>query len=527
MSGGRAGQVVDGRFQLIAPLGRGGMGTVWRARDLALEREVALKEVRPPDPGSGREGQDLRERVLREARALARVSHPNVVTIHHIVDIAPHPWLVMELLPGRTLETVRTAGPLAPAEAARYGRDVLAALCAAHAGGIHHRDVKPANVLLREDGSAVLTDFGIAAVAGSSSLTVTGGIVGSPEYMAPERARGGRDLPASDLWSLGMMLYVLVEGRSPMRRDTVLATLTAVLEDPVPVPVRAGQLAPVLAAVLVKNPELRPDAGRLDAMLSAVAQGRAGPPPGPPPPPPGSPALPTAPSARQDTQVTAPRPTPHRRRTTVLAGLVAAALLLAGATTAGLLLAANGGDSGGGTGGDSGGTGGDSGGELTRPDTPPATDGTADGETGTDRPDEDLTDGENGSPEGGQESGRPSPDLTVAVPGQESADSWIAQLFSEPVASGAQARDRALAAVRAEVPEALVLRSDDFASLNPGYWVIYAPGPFAGGQEALRFCAERGRTTPNECVGRYLSHRHGDIELICHPERGENSRCER
>lgn len=192
MTSGRV--LIDNRFELLERLGSGGMGTVWRAHDLALHREVALKEVRPSgatedDPDRARM---LRERVLREARALARLNHPNVVTIHHIVDAGEtaHPWIVMELVRGRSLQDRLAEGPLTPAEAARLGRGVLAALWTAHAAGICHRDVKPANVLLRDDGSPVLTDFGIAALHDAPSLTASGQLVGSPEYIAPERLRG-------------------------------------------------------------------------------------------------------------------------------------------------------------------------------------------------------------------------------------------------------------------------------------------------------------------------------------------------
>lgn len=171
------GEMIGGRFTLLGPLGSGGMGTVWRARDEVLHREVALKEVRPPDPAltGPAAAATLRERVLREARALARLSHPHVVTIHQIVDAGagPHPWIVMELVPGESLADRLQRGPLLPQEAAALGRQILAALRSAHAAGIHHRDVKPANILLRTDPgvpgppSAVLTDFGIAALQGS------------------------------------------------------------------------------------------------------------------------------------------------------------------------------------------------------------------------------------------------------------------------------------------------------------------------------------------------------------------------
>ncbi|GGO89976.1 hypothetical protein GCM10012280_34430 [Wenjunlia tyrosinilytica] len=271
--------MIDGRFELLGRLGSGGMGTVWRARDTMLDREVALKEVRPPDPAmlaaDPTAARTLRERVLREARALARLGHPNVVTIHHIVDApdVPHPWIVMELVVGTSLHERLAQGPLWPNEAARIGRDVLSALRAAHEAGIHHRDVKPANVLLRANGSAVLTDFGIAGLRESTSLTATGELIGSPEYIAPERIRGDEGNPASDLWSLGMMLYVAVEGRHPLRRATSLATLAAVLDEPLPPPMRSGPLTPVLSATLVRDPAARPDAATLDRMLVNAERG--------------------------------------------------------------------------------------------------------------------------------------------------------------------------------------------------------------------------------------------------------------
>ncbi|MBV7244266.1 protein kinase [Streptomyces sp. MW-W600-10] len=270
--------MIDGRFTLVERLGSGGMGMVWRARDEALHRDVALKEVRPPDPALADydpEGaRTLRARVLREARALARVDHPNVVTVHHIVDPGEegYPWIVMELVAGSSLHERLAAGPMAPAEAAELGRGILSALRAAHAVGIQHRDVKPANVLLRTDGRPVLTDFGIAAIRESTSLTATGALIGSPDYIAPERIRGTEGDPSSDLWSLGMMLYVAVEGRHPLRRATTLATLAAVLDEEIPPPVRAGALTPVLSALLTRNIPARPDAEALDRMLAEAAR---------------------------------------------------------------------------------------------------------------------------------------------------------------------------------------------------------------------------------------------------------------
>ncbi|MET9464612.1 protein kinase [Streptomyces sp. NPDC006544] len=272
-------QLIDGRFELAEPLGSGGMGTVWRARDIALHRDVALKEVRPPDPATAAAqpglAVQLRERAVREARALARLAHPNVVTIHHIVEppegVDGHPWIVMELVRGGSLHDRLADGPMPVADVLRLGRDVLSALRAAHAEGVLHRDVKPANVLLRSDGSAVLTDFGIAALHGATALTSTGVLIGSPEYIAPERARGAEGLPASDLWSLGMLLYVASEGVHPLRRATSLATVVAVLDEPVPAPVRSGPLGPVLERLLVRDLALRPDAEELEALLRSAS----------------------------------------------------------------------------------------------------------------------------------------------------------------------------------------------------------------------------------------------------------------
>jgi len=280
MTGGdQGGYVIDGRFELLQRLGGGGMGLVWRARDLMLQREVALKEVRSPDPtvhGSDpAEQQIVRERVLREAQALARLQHPNVVTIFHIVDSPElaHPWLVMELVTGGSLDGLLDERDLTVPEALRIGRGLLGALRAAHAAGIQHRDVKPANVLLREDGTPVLTDFGIAALEASPGLTATGMLIGSPEYMAPERVHGVEGDPRSDLWSLALLLYVGLEGRNPLSRETTIATIAAVSEGYVPPPVRSGPLAPILSAVLVPDPSQRPSAEQLDAMFAHVESG--------------------------------------------------------------------------------------------------------------------------------------------------------------------------------------------------------------------------------------------------------------
>ncbi|NKI43813.1 bifunctional serine/threonine-protein kinase/glutamate ABC transporter substrate-binding protein [Streptomyces physcomitrii] len=271
--------MIDDRFELVRRLGGGGMGVVWLARDLVLHRDVALKEVHPPDPGLASYDPEaaaaLRARVLREARALARIVHPNVVTMHHIIDRGErtYPLLVMELVTGGSLQDLLDRGTLPPVEAATLGRGILAGLRAAHAAHIQHRDIKPPNILLRGDGHPLLTDFGIAAVHGSTVLTVAGSVIGTPDYMAPERVAGQDGGPAADLWSLALTLYVAVEGRNPLRRANTLATLAAVLSEDVPPPRQAGPLTRALTAVLVRDPALRPDAEALDRLLAEAEAG--------------------------------------------------------------------------------------------------------------------------------------------------------------------------------------------------------------------------------------------------------------
>ncbi len=248
------------------------MGTVWRADDVLLGRAVAVKEVAFP-PGTGpQEAEVLRERTRREARAAARLDHPSAVTVFDVVEEDGRPWLVLELVEARSLsEVIREDGPLSPARTAEVGLALLGALGAAHAEGIVHRDVKPGNVLLRDDGRVVLTDFGIATTTGDSSLTGSGLLVGSPAYMAPERVRGETPGPASDLWSLGATLYAAVEGRPPFDNEDPMQTVMAVATgEPAPAPA-AGPLGPVLAGLLTKDPAQRWDAGRTRAALQDVA----------------------------------------------------------------------------------------------------------------------------------------------------------------------------------------------------------------------------------------------------------------
>jgi len=267
-----AGTLLNGRYRLLEPLASGGMGTVWRGQDELLGRPVAVKEVLlPPDLDAA--GQDvLRRRTMREARAAARLRHPGVVTVYDVVEQAGRPWIVMELVRSRSLDGVlRERGPMSPAGAAHIGRLVLAALVAAHSAGVLHRDVKPGNVLLADDGRVVLTDFGIARLSGDATVTTTGSLVGSPSYISPERARGEQPGPESDLWSLGALLYTAVEGVPPFQREGSLATLSAVLTEDVPVARRAGALWPVIHALLIKDPARRLTAAPARIMLDRAA----------------------------------------------------------------------------------------------------------------------------------------------------------------------------------------------------------------------------------------------------------------
>ncbi|GGT24934.1 hypothetical protein GCM10010271_30470 [Streptomyces kurssanovii] len=268
-----------GRYRLVEQLGRGGMGVVWRAVDEVLGREVAVKELRTYTDSSAPELADLTVRMQREARAAARVRHPGVVAVHDVAEHEGRPVIVMELVDGPSLDDMlNTSGVMDPREAARIGVSVLEALGAAHRAGVLHRDVKPGNVLLDRSGRVVLTDFGIAAMddpgdGSTSHLTRSGEIVGSLDYLAPERAQGNDPGPASDVWALGATLYAAVEGSSPFRRTSTWSTLTAIVVEPLPEPRRAGPLGPVLRQLMHKDPAQRPDAEAAARMLSAVAAG--------------------------------------------------------------------------------------------------------------------------------------------------------------------------------------------------------------------------------------------------------------
>ncbi|MFI6763078.1 ricin-type beta-trefoil lectin domain protein [Micromonospora sp. NPDC050417] len=265
---------ITDRYVLVERIGQGGMGRVWRARDEMLQRDVAVKEIVAPPGLTDESRQELRERSLREARAIARLDHPNVVRVFDVLTSGGEPWIVMEYIPSRSLyETISTDGPLPPVRAAEIGLGLLGALRAAHRSGIMHRDVKPANVLLGVDGRIVLTDFGLATAVEDTSLTLSGVVLGSPAYVSPERAMSGIVGPEGDLWSLGTTLYAAVEGRSPYARPSSLMSLTALVTEPPPVATHAGPLAPVLEGLLRKDPAARIDIATAERMLRRIVGG--------------------------------------------------------------------------------------------------------------------------------------------------------------------------------------------------------------------------------------------------------------
>lgn len=270
-SGRGAERLIGGRYLLVSQLGSGGMGVVWRARDQLLHRDVAVKELHPATAPAA-ESQNQMRRAVREARTIARVSHRHVVEIHDLVDYEGRLWIVMELIEGPSLaQFVATSGPMPPQQVAVLGLQLLGALEAVHATGALHRDVKPANVLLSPDGNAVLTDFGLVALTGEEPLTGTGVLLGSAEYMSPERLKGEEAGPASDLWSLGVTLCAAAGGATPFSRAEVAARLHAVVYEEPAIPERVGPLRPVVEALLRKAPHERPSAAELAAGLRKVA----------------------------------------------------------------------------------------------------------------------------------------------------------------------------------------------------------------------------------------------------------------
>jgi serine/threonine protein kinase len=311
---GAGGRVIAGRYRLQSRLGRGGMGVVWRATDELLGREVAVKAL-PFDEGlSVAEARQRRDSILREARAVAQLSHPHIIVVHDVVEDDERPYIVMELIHGGSLaDRVAAHGPVDTAEAARIGLALLGALRTAHEAGVLHRDVKPSNVLVAEDGRVVLTDFGVAQVAGATTLTEAGSFVGSPEYTAPERMSGAGTGPHSDLWSLGALLCAALSGESPFRRESLSGIVHAVISEDIRPPTEAGPLLPLVRGLLERDPARRLDAAEAGRMLRAfLATGR-----------------PPAPPVEEER---------HTRRGLLMAVLLAAATAGAGVSAAALLI---------------------------------------------------------------------------------------------------------------------------------------------------------------------------------------------
>ncbi|BCK57647.1 serine/threonine-protein kinase [Nocardia wallacei] len=265
------GVLLGNRYRLTERLGQGGMGTVWRAHDTVIDRDVAVKEPRLPEPLPEESRRTAFARLEREARAAAQIDDPAVVTIFDVVSEDGRPWIVMELIEGRTLADVLTGGTLSPAAAARIGLAIVRALAAAHVRKVLHRDVKPSNVMLGPGGRVVLTDFGIAHIEGETPVTRTGALIGSADYTAPERVLGRVPGPESDLFALGALLYTAVEGFSPFWRQTRHATLQAVLRAEPQAPLHAGELTDLIMALLDKDPGKRPSAEAAAAVLARVA----------------------------------------------------------------------------------------------------------------------------------------------------------------------------------------------------------------------------------------------------------------
>jgi serine/threonine protein kinase len=316
--------ILAGRYRLGELLGRGGMGAVRLATDETLQREVAIKEIDQPP---GEEGGAAARRTLREARAAARLSHPAVVQVYDVLQLDGRTWIVMEYVPNRSLkQVIAEDGPLDPERVGRIGLELLGALRAAHRNGVEHRDVKPANVLLADDGRVLLTDFGIAAMDDDSVISRTDIVVGSPHFMAPERARSGKSGPEADLWSLGATLYAAVEGRSPYERSSTMATLTALATEEPERATHAGPLAPVLDGLLRKDPEQRIGIEDAERLIRVALDGTKL---LPVPPPDDGPA--TAPHIPAQRGVFGVAGAARKRNPGLLAALAAVLLVVAGA----------------------------------------------------------------------------------------------------------------------------------------------------------------------------------------------------
>ena len=359
-------RVIAGRYRLQRRLGRGGMGVVWRATDELLGRQVAVKELLQ-EPAAQEPAQDAalsaedarrqRDRTLREASAVAQLRHPHIIVVHDVVEQDDRPYIVMELIDGGSLaDRIAARGPVDAREAARIGVALVGALRTAHEAGVLHRDIKPANVLVESaTDRVVLTDFGIAQVAGATTLTETGSFVGSPEYTAPERMSGARTGPESDLWSLGALLCTALSGESPFRRDSLGGILHAVVVDEIRTPAQAEPLLPVVRGLLERDPERRLGAAEAERLLRSYLDTGRTPHPASPPYSPTAldtpaplPSPPPLSASQPPGSAAAPR---YSTRGVLVTALLVAAMAGAGVSAAALLMQQDGNGGGGSTGG--------------------------------------------------------------------------------------------------------------------------------------------------------------------------------
>jgi serine/threonine protein kinase len=483
--------VFGGRYRQVRVLGTGGMGEVWLALDVELgERPVAVKRMRSRMLS---EAEDV-ARFQREMRLAARMQHPNIMTLFTTGSDNGVPFMVMEYLQGQDLgkiSRIRDAD-----EVARVGRETCAALEYAHGMGVVHRDIKPGNLFLCDTGQVKVTDFGIARAVSGTSLTATGTLVGTLPYMAPEQWLGEPAAFSNDIWAVGCVLYELLSGRPPRTYASPTEYVAAAARrEPVP-PLHpdAGTpawLAAAVMAMLEPDPRRRPGAAECVRLLS-----------GPPAQPQGPAAVrrpvPAAAYFPTEPSVAPPSPaSPTSRSRSRIIALSAAALVAvaAGGTAAAFMHGTFGG--------------------AGHPYAP----GAAAGPVAS----RDATQASPGASATGQAS-RPSLSQTTgtsAAPGAQNPSSmWIAQLASVPLSEGFAELSQELEQVRADVPGAQYLLSSDYASLNPGYWVVYYQGSFSDGTQAVEYCAAHGRTSRNQCVGRYLSHDPQDKKYMCLPPGG-------
>ncbi|HVF53085.1 MAG TPA: serine/threonine-protein kinase [Actinomycetota bacterium] len=265
--------VADGRYELEEVIGHGGMGTVWRARDTVLGRTVALKHVEIPGGVDDADREQLRERVMREARAAARLNHSAALTVYDVIPDDDAVFIALELAEAPTLEdVVKDGGPLSAEETAHIGAQIADVLAHAHGLGIVHRDVKPSNIIVTDAG-AKLADFGIATMKGDARLTATGIVVGSPSFMAPEQAMGEPAGPETDVWGLGATLFFAASGEMPFDKGNAVATLAEIVGSEAPTLAVAGPLSPLITELMSKQPEARPEISAVKARLSAIAAG--------------------------------------------------------------------------------------------------------------------------------------------------------------------------------------------------------------------------------------------------------------